>query len=252
MQRGVPALLLCAFWLSLPAWPACPFPPRATPAEVAHVIDGDTLVLSNETRVRLIGIDAPELGRDGAPDAPFADEAREAVRASVDGSAGRVQLLAGRDDRDRHGRTLAHVYAASGTNLSELLLRRGLALLSSFPPNLGFLDCYREAELAARQAGIGLWRLPPVDAGAAAGHEEGFLRIRGRVRGLDRGQGMTRIRLDGGLRLRIHEGDRRHFDVSFLEALRDRIVEVRGWLYRYRGQPRMRLRHPSAFVEPAP
>jgi hypothetical protein len=216
------------------------------------VIDGDTLVLTNELRVRLIGIDAPELGRDGLRDAPFAAEAREALRDLVDRSSRKIRILAGAANLDRHGRTLAHVYDASGTNLGELLLRQGLALLSSFPPNLRFVDCYAQAERVARHAGIGLWRLPPLDAETAAGHGEGFRRVRGRVRDVEQRHGITRITLDGGLRLRILERDRPHFDVSFLQALPDRTVEVRGWLYRYRGQPRMRLRHPSAFVEPLP
>jgi endonuclease YncB( thermonuclease family) len=42
---------------------------------VGRVIDGDTLELSDGTKVRLIGVDTPELARAGRPAEPFAHEA---------------------------------------------------------------------------------------------------------------------------------------------------------------------------------
>ena len=56
-----------------------PAAPRET-AHVRHVIDGDTFVLSDNQHVRLLGINAPELGKDGAPDQPLALDARTRLK----------------------------------------------------------------------------------------------------------------------------------------------------------------------------
>jgi endonuclease YncB( thermonuclease family) len=251
MRPPIPALL-CAISLTTPAWGDCPEPPRTAQARVAHVIDGDTLVLADGRRLRLIGIDTPELGREGGTDQPFAVKARKELLDSIGRGRGLVRLLLGIETRDRHGRSLAHVYDASGHNLNEHLLRRGLAAVSSFPPNLRFADCYRQAEAAARRARAGLWRLPPTEAHALTPQARGFRRVRGRVHAVGQTGDGLRITLEGGLELRVKGQDQVYFDQDFLKGLPGRSVEVRGWLYRYRGEPRMRLRHPSAFVEPQP
>ncbi|MFZ1538713.1 MAG: nuclease, partial [Chromatiaceae bacterium] len=79
----IPALLLWAIMGLLPcaAWSACPLPAQFETARVTQVIDGDTLELKDDTRVRLIGIDTPEIGRDGKPDDPGAHQASTALRA---------------------------------------------------------------------------------------------------------------------------------------------------------------------------
>ena len=101
----------------------------AAPGTVEKVIDGDTVVLSGGEHVRLLGIDAPELhpgrpGRAGPFPEPGAAEARDALRALVAGQTLRVE----RHGRDRYGRTLARLFLADGTDVSEELLRRGLVV----------------------------------------------------------------------------------------------------------------------------
>jgi endonuclease YncB( thermonuclease family) len=218
---------------------------------VLHVIDGDTLALHGIGNARLIGIDTPELGRDGGPDAPFAVQAGEALRQLVATSGQRIRLVAGMEKRDRHGRRLAHVYDGAGRNLNEILLRRGLAYLSIFPPNLRFLDCYAEAEAEARRASRGLWSAPALQAADLGENDQGFRRVAGKVQSVGRKRNTAWIALDGGLEAHIREQDLAHFNAAMLDSLTGRRVELRGWLYRYRGKPRMRIRHPSAFIIPS-
>lgn len=93
-----------------------------------RAIDGDTLRCGRE-RIRLIGIDAPEMpghcrpGRRCVAGDPFA--ARESLaRALV------APIAIERIGRDRYGRTLAFV-SARGEDLSCGQLRRGQALYRS-------------------------------------------------------------------------------------------------------------------------
>lgn len=105
---------------------------------VVYVIDADTIVLDPNPspwleaggHVRLIGVDAPEMGYSprarlpGEPD-PFAVEATGFVRARVEGK--RVRLEYGRERSDRYGRTLGYIYLEDGSLLNAEVIRRGYA-----------------------------------------------------------------------------------------------------------------------------
>ncbi|MGB8145070.1 MAG: hypothetical protein WCF05_07865, partial [Chromatiaceae bacterium] len=92
MPRRIPAFLLLWVMGLFPfaAWSACPLPAQSEPARVTQVIDGDTLELADDTRVRLIGINTPEKGRDGKPDDPGARQASAALRDLLAASGWRV------------------------------------------------------------------------------------------------------------------------------------------------------------------
>ncbi|NIP72111.1 MAG: hypothetical protein GWO16_03350 [Gammaproteobacteria bacterium] len=221
-------------------------------AHIRFVYDGDTvlgeLTGSQQTRIRLIGIDTPELGRDGASSEPLAREARAALRRMLARSERRVDLRFGRRRRDRYGRALAHVYLADGASVQTALLERGLAVLLVRPPNIGHLACYRRAEARARGARRGLWALPrfrPVDAARLPAAEPGFRVVRGRVREIGNSLRSVWLELEGGLSLRIDRQDLEYFDLPWLARLKGRSITARGWLYRYRGRPRMRIHHPA-------
>jgi endonuclease YncB( thermonuclease family) len=99
-----------------------------TRERVERVVDGDTVRLAGGERVRLLGIDAPEMrkgkpGRSGPFPEPGAAQATEALREMVEGKTVRV-VRRGRDD---YGRTLAKLYLEDGTDAGAELLRRGLA-----------------------------------------------------------------------------------------------------------------------------
>ena len=85
---------------------------------VTRVIDGDTFVSGN-TRVRLYGMDTPEIGE------PCADEATERLK-DLAGSTVRVEL--GPRGVDQYGRTLAYLYTKSGMSIDEALVKEGLAV----------------------------------------------------------------------------------------------------------------------------
>ncbi|MHC4914114.1 MAG: thermonuclease family protein [Planctomycetota bacterium] len=102
--------------------------PRESRERVAHVVDGDTLRLAGGERVRLAGIDAPEMregkpGRSGPFPEPGAVEATEALRSMAENETVRVIRLG----EDRYGRTLAKIYLSDGTDVGGELVRRGLA-----------------------------------------------------------------------------------------------------------------------------
>lgn len=113
-----------------------------------RVIDGDTIVIQGEERVRYIGIDAPER------DEPLGQAATELNRKLVEGK--RVRLERDVSDRDRYGRLLRYVYV-DGTLVEAELVRQGLARVRAYPPDTKHHQELSALEQEARQAGRGVW-----------------------------------------------------------------------------------------------
>jgi micrococcal nuclease len=137
-------------------------------AEVVRIIDGDTLVLRTHgrgTRVRLIGVDAPETWtrRDC-----FGAEAARALRRLVPpGSA--VRAAGDVEPRDRYGRRLLYLWTRRGVLVNTALVRAGFARAMAVAPDTRYAAVLREAEDAARRARSGLWRPAPAGCGPSAG-----------------------------------------------------------------------------------
>lgn len=217
-----------AIWLSA-ANALCPAPADVPTARVERVVDGDTLRLSDGRRVRMIGLNAPETGKKGQSAEPFAEAAKRRLQTLIDASGGQVGLRVGEQATDRYGRTLANVYGRNGDNLEAQLIAEGLGYLVAVSPNVVLVDCQQAAEKAARQAGLGLWRVSPVQSPAQI-NRGGFAVVSGRVRSVERNGGGLWIEFDDALVLRIAPNLVGQFDSAALLSLKGRQIEARGWV----------------------
>jgi micrococcal nuclease len=123
------------------------------PARVTKHTDGDTLWLSGIGKVRLIGVDTPEVY--GQAEC-YGREASAFVRRLLPLGA-RVRYSLGTEDRDRYGRALAYVYTGDGRFLNLLLVQRGYAQPLTIPPNDRFAGRFVAAARRARARRVGLW-----------------------------------------------------------------------------------------------
>lgn len=129
---------------------------------VVRVVDGDTLHIgapdegAPTTRVRLLGIDAPELAHDGGAAMYFAREATEFVVQRATGQQITVYLDETLRTRGKYGRLLAYVELPDGQFLNELLVSEGYAYAD---PRFAhsYLHRYRQLESGARALNKGLW-----------------------------------------------------------------------------------------------
>ncbi|AZO85675.1 nuclease [Stutzerimonas stutzeri] len=222
------AFFVSAIWLS-GAQAFCPTPGGLTPVAVQRVVDGDTLRLSDGRNVRMIGLNTPELGKQGRSDEPFAVAARKRLEALVAASDGRVGLVPGKESKDHYGRTLAHVYGADGANLEAQMLAEGLGFQVAVAPNVDLVACQQAAERNARQAGLGVWRQSPV-LKAEQIVTSGFAVLSGRVSKVQRNRGGVWIELQDSVVLRVAPNLLARFDVNSLESLKGKQIEARGWL----------------------
>jgi micrococcal nuclease len=130
---------------------------KAAPASgrVAKVADGDTLTLAEGQKVRLLGIDAPELEKEGRPADFLAHKAKKALAALAAGKT--VRLEYDKLRYDRYQRLLAYAYLEDGTFLNKELVRQGLARVYTQPPNLARHDVLLAAQREALEARRGIW-----------------------------------------------------------------------------------------------
>jgi micrococcal nuclease len=126
-------------------------------AVVERVVDGDTLRLEGLGRVRLIGIDTPEIQARVEP----CGLAASAFVARLLGPGTRVRYRTGIEQRDRYGRLLAYVRLPDGRSLNRLLLERGYARPLTISPNTERAPAFAAVADRAREAGRGIWARPP-------------------------------------------------------------------------------------------
>jgi endonuclease YncB( thermonuclease family) len=212
---------------------------------VDHVYDGDTVTLGDGRRLRLIGIDTPELGREGKPDQPYAVAARDALRALLRDRP-ELDLRLDQTRHDVYGRLLAHAFLADGTSLSAWLLEKGYATLLIIPPNDWNAACYQAAERRARADATGIWVLPEYQATASTRLPKtarGYHVITGRITHIGLSAHSLWLDLEGKVAARIDRQDLHYFSERSWGGLVHRQVMVRGWVYPYHDELTVRLRY---------
>lgn len=128
--------------------PAGPDGP-SLPCIPEHYADGDSFRCRDGRRVRLLGIDAPELDQGEGPTSRASLE-----RLMPRGRA--VRLETDVQPEDRHGRTLAYAWTDAGM-VNEAQVRAGMATLLTYAPNVRHVARLRAAQDAARRERAGLW-----------------------------------------------------------------------------------------------
>ncbi len=123
---------------------------------VVSITDGDTLRLEvdgQELRVRLIGVDTPEVSPDVECFGPEAEQALTAL--APPGST--LGFTYDRDPRDRYDRELLYLFTTDGTLINYELVAQGYGTALRVAPNDRYWNDLQAAERAAQRDGLGLW-----------------------------------------------------------------------------------------------
>jgi len=133
--------------------------PTSTPKpinvfKIKRVIDGDTFILEDDSKVRLIGINAP----DG--DNCFALEATDKVIGLLEGKE--VVLEKDITDKDKYDRLLRYAYI-DDVFINGYLVIEGYAQVATYPPDIKYKDILLEAQKVAQENNSGLWSSCPVE-----------------------------------------------------------------------------------------
>ena len=215
-------------------------------SKIRYIHDGDTLHLNDGRKIRLIGINTPELARDGKPAEAFAFEARNALKSLFKKDTS-IALVYGKDKKDRYGRLLAHAFSTDGQNIQAILLKQGYANVITMPPNTQFVSCYLEMERYARCNKKGLWKTTSIlEAKNLDNQHTGFRLIKGKVKNINTNNKGIWLNLDNKLTIGIRPDNQSLFDLKALKNMLNQTIIVRGWLNKSNKSTPfyLRLRHP--------
>ena len=124
---------------------------NAQTVKVTHVSDGDSFIIATGDRVRMIGINSPELAD------KFGPESKEHLARLIRGKSVKLERDPQNDDRDIHGRLLRFV-SLDGTDINLRMIADGYAYaFLRYPFEMARREAYRDAEKSASSARVGLW-----------------------------------------------------------------------------------------------
>ncbi len=152
---------------------------KRIPAKVVRVVDGDTMKVSfteggkvKEETIRLLLVDTPESVDPEKPVQPFALDASNYAKTMLTGKD--VQLELDVSERDKYGRLLCYLYIGDKM-FNELLLENGYARVAYiYPPNVKYVDQFREIQKTAQQKGVNIWSVE--NYAQVDGYHEGVMK----------------------------------------------------------------------------
>jgi len=116
--------------------------------EVSEVIDGDTFKTKDGKSIRLIGINAPEIGESCSL------EAKEKLEELINRK--KLRLEKDSEDKDEYGRLLRYIYDGDLFVNAEMV-KIGLARFEEIEPNTKFSSLFLDLENKARKAKGCIW-----------------------------------------------------------------------------------------------
>ena len=221
-------------------------------AIVKWVYDGDTLLLNDKRKIRIIGIDTPETRHHKQKAQAYGAKAREALRELLNEFNYNISLYYGEERHDRYSRTLAHVYLADGRNISSWLLQQGFAKTLAIPPNVKLAECYKQAEKYAQQRSLKIWRLKShklKSTATLARRVKGFVRLKGKIRLVRKNKKSLVMELESNSKrpilIKLRNKNKHYFKMINFEKLTDKLIIVSGMLKNKHGKRVIQLNHPS-------
>jgi micrococcal nuclease len=130
---------------------------RKFTAVVKTVISGDDVFLADGTRLRYIGIDAPETNLPKRDAVYYGKDAYEFNKSLVEGREVRIETDV--MEKDKRGRILGYVFVGDQF-INAQIVKNGFAAAAKYPPNLKYQDILEAMEKEARSAKKGLWSGP--------------------------------------------------------------------------------------------
>lgn len=215
---------------------------------VKHVYDGDTVTLNNGERVRLLGINTPEIKNRYKRGEAGGLTAKRWLKNQVKNRS--VRLEKDRTKRDKYNRLLAHLFTKEGLHINLEMVKMGLAIVNIHPPNFNhqraLLNAQEKAEIDRR----GLWKLAtyqPRPILKLKHHKfRGWGRFTGIPLALKKGKKFERLIFSKTISLRIPQKNKALF--LPLEQYIGKKLEIRGWPSRRNGHYSILVRHPSALI----
>lgn len=215
---------------------------------VKYVYDGDTVLLDDGKKVRLLGINTPEVQTSRKDGEPGGHAAKKWLADRIEGRKVRLEYDSVR--KDRYRRYLAHLFTPEGQHLNLELVAKGLATVNIHPPNLKYVKPLLLAQNTAEEQRLGIWGKPVyalarVDE-ITQGNRRGWRRLLGKPVAIQRGRKYDRLIFSAAFDARIAKDNLVLF--PDLNTYLNTNLELRGWVSRRGSKYSMLIRHPSSLI----
>lgn len=220
--------------------------PGVTYRIVKYVYDGDTVLLENRTKVRLLGINTPEIESRRKTGEPGGEEARRWLKKSIEGK--KVSLVRDTAATDHYKRTLAHIFTEDGSHINLKLVQLGLASVNIHPPNLKYSEQLLNAQRFAEQNRKGIWgdsayTPKPIET-LLISKKKGWQRLIGSPLDTKSSRKFFRLIFSDQIDVRIPRANLVLF--PDLTSYLGKKIEIRGWPSRRKDHYSILVRHPSS------
>lgn len=122
---------------------------------VSFVYDGDTIQISDGTKVRLIGIDAPEVAHDNSNQQCFATESAKLLKELILDQ--KISIEQDKQKQDVYGRMLGYIWT-DNVFINDFMIRQGYAKSMPIKPNTKYAVLFYDAQKDAQENKRGLWK----------------------------------------------------------------------------------------------
>lgn len=126
--------------------------------KVERIVDGDTLEVTmkgKKEKVRLIGVDTPETKKPNTPVMFYGKEASAYTKKRLEKET--VELEFDVDKKDPYDRLLVYVWIGEEL-FNRTLVQEGYARIATYPPNVKYVDAFKQDQETARNKKKGLWK----------------------------------------------------------------------------------------------
>lgn len=214
--------------------------------QIKKIYDGDTLLLANGVKVRLLGINAPEVSkRDKIADVG-GEEAKQWLIQKLQGTL--IKLRYDVERKDKYGRVLAYVFTKNNKHINLQLVANGLATVSLYPPNLNYADQLISAQQQAESQKLGIWDMqayaPKKVTHFDFSKHKGWQRISGQITHIKQARKYNYLYLSPRFALKIARSSEPLF--VNLNRYLGKSIEARGWVKKNKQVYNLLIRHPSA------
>jgi len=215
---------------------------------IKKVYDGDTVLLSNDKKVRFLGINTPEVeGRNKSAQAG-GEEARQWLIKKLENKKVRLEIDV--EKKDKYGRLLAHLFTEQKEHINLELVKKGLASVNIYPPNLKYSNELLVAQKIAERDKIGIWQLKeyapkPVEQ-IKKGSYKGWQRVMGKIKNIRQTRKYSYLDFTDVFALKIAKKSLGLF--PDMNNYMGKKIEVRGWINKHKKNYSMFIRYPGAIV----
>jgi len=214
--------------------------------QIKKIYDGDTILLENGTKLRLLGINTPEVSKRDKIADEGGEEAKQWLIEKLTGA--KIKLRYDLERKDKYGRVLAHVFTKNNEHINLQLVSNGLAIANIWPPNLKYADKLIAAQQQAESQKLGLWKMSAyavknVNDFDSKKHK-GWQRIRGTVIRIKQARKYDYLYFSPQFALKIARNSENLF--GDLNDYLGKTIEARGWVRKNKQNYHLLIRHPSA------